>query len=119
MQELYGASGYFKESESQKTKTTSGDAKLTEVSVSDKLEEFRAAKEHFLLSHQLVLVQTVQLFTMNQNLKHMLNSIQYLDGKTDITRTVHFGKPSQHEKKCYTDGNAAYKGRQWSIIPKQ
>ncbi|KAL4565712.1 hypothetical protein LXL04_029815 [Taraxacum kok-saghyz] len=45
MQELYGASGYFKESESQKTKTPLGDAKLTEVSVSDKLEEFHAAKK--------------------------------------------------------------------------
>uniref|UniRef100_A0A0E0BJX0 Peptidase M24 domain-containing protein n=1 Tax=Oryza glumipatula TaxID=40148 RepID=A0A0E0BJX0_9ORYZ len=27
---------------------------------------------------------------------------QYLDGTTDITRTVHFGKPSEHEKSCYT-----------------
>lgn len=28
--------------------------------------------------------------------------LQYLDGTTDITRTVHFGKPSPHEKSCYT-----------------
>lgn len=28
--------------------------------------------------------------------------IKYLDGTTDITRTVHFGKPSAHEKACYT-----------------
>ena len=27
---------------------------------------------------------------------------QYMDGTTDITRTVHFGKPSAHEKACYT-----------------
>nr|DAD21743.1 TPA_asm: hypothetical protein HUJ06_023206 [Nelumbo nucifera] len=27
---------------------------------------------------------------------------QYQDGITDITRTVHFGKPSAHEKACYT-----------------
>jgi len=27
---------------------------------------------------------------------------QYLDGTTDITRTVHFGKPSEHQKSCYT-----------------
>nr|XP_048335833.1 aminopeptidase P1-like [Ziziphus jujuba var. spinosa] len=26
----------------------------------------------------------------------------YLDGTTDIRRTVHFGKPSEHEKACYT-----------------
>ena len=28
--------------------------------------------------------------------------VKYLDGTTDITRTVHFGKPSAHEKACYT-----------------
>ncbi|CAK7339530.1 unnamed protein product [Dovyalis caffra] len=28
--------------------------------------------------------------------------MKYLDGTTDITRTVHFGKPSAHEKACYT-----------------
>lgn len=28
--------------------------------------------------------------------------LKYLDGTTDITRTVHFGKPSAHEKTCYT-----------------
>ncbi|CAI9099732.1 OLC1v1036594C1 [Oldenlandia corymbosa var. corymbosa] len=27
---------------------------------------------------------------------------QYLDGTTDITRTVHFGNPTSHEKLCYT-----------------
>jgi len=28
--------------------------------------------------------------------------MKYLDGTTDITRTVHFGNPSTHEKACYT-----------------
>ena len=27
---------------------------------------------------------------------------QYLDGTTDVTRTVHFGTPSSHMKRCYT-----------------
>ncbi|XP_025097190.1 xaa-Pro aminopeptidase ApepP-like isoform X1 [Pomacea canaliculata] len=27
---------------------------------------------------------------------------QYLDGTTDVTRTMHFGTPSSHEKECYT-----------------
>ncbi|KAG0045627.1 hypothetical protein BGZ83_009130 [Gryganskiella cystojenkinii] len=27
---------------------------------------------------------------------------QYLDGTTDITRTMHFGKPTKHEKRCFT-----------------
>nr|GEW14943.1 hypothetical protein [Tanacetum cinerariifolium] len=45
MQEVYGASGHFKEAESQTSKNTSGDVKVTEVSVIDKLEEFHTAKE--------------------------------------------------------------------------
>lgn len=28
--------------------------------------------------------------------------LKYQDGTTDITRTVHFGKPSAHVKACYT-----------------
>lgn len=28
---------------------------------------------------------------------------QYLDGTTDVTRTVHFGVPSEKEKKCFTN----------------
>uniref|UniRef100_A0A0E0J2Q5 Aminopeptidase P N-terminal domain-containing protein n=1 Tax=Oryza nivara TaxID=4536 RepID=A0A0E0J2Q5_ORYNI len=70
MQENYGASGYFSGAKGSQKKEHV-EVKLTEVSVSDKLEGFRAAKE-------------------------------YLDGTTDITRTVHFGKPSEHEKSCYT-----------------
>lgn len=36
-------------------------------------------------------------------LRYWLNNFfQYQDGTTDITRTVHFGKPSAHEKACYT-----------------
>eukprot|EP00045_Choanoeca_perplexa_P005437 m.46133 g.46133 ORF g.46133 m.46133 type:complete len:607 (+) comp13119_c0_seq2:83-1903(+) len=27
---------------------------------------------------------------------------QYRDGTTDVTRTVHFGQPTQHEKDCFT-----------------
>jgi len=27
---------------------------------------------------------------------------QYLDGTTDITRTLHFQKPTEHEKRCFT-----------------
>lgn len=29
-------------------------------------------------------------------------SLKYLDGTTDITRTVHFGKPTAHEKASYS-----------------
>lgn len=27
---------------------------------------------------------------------------QYLDGTTDVTRTVHFGDPTPHERHCFT-----------------
>ena len=27
---------------------------------------------------------------------------QYRDGTTDVTRTLHFGTPSEHEARCYT-----------------
>lgn len=27
---------------------------------------------------------------------------QYVDGTTDITRTVHFGEPTRREKECFT-----------------
>ncbi|KAM0057674.1 putative xaa-Pro aminopeptidase [Helianthus debilis subsp. tardiflorus] len=116
MQEIYGASGYFKESESQSSKKHLGDLKLTEVSVSDKLEEFRAAKEHFRgLSFPTISSvgpngsiihyepEAKTCAELDPNSMYLCDSgAQYLDGTTDITRTVHFGKPSEHEKRCYT-----------------
>ncbi|KAG0485483.1 hypothetical protein HPP92_009562 [Vanilla planifolia] len=71
MQSIYGAAGYFDEPAEKHNTEPLETEKLTEVSVSDKLESFRAKQE-------------------------------YQDGTTDITRTVHFGKPSAHEKACYT-----------------
>ncbi|KAK1439119.1 hypothetical protein QVD17_04934 [Tagetes erecta] len=116
MQEIYGASGYFNEAENQSSKKPSGDLKLTEVSVSDKLEEFRAAKEHFrglsfptissvgpngAIIHYEPEAKTCA--ELDPNSMYLCDSgAQYLDGTTDITRTVHFGKPSEHEKRCYT-----------------
>ncbi|KAL8477209.1 hypothetical protein ACS0TY_029486 [Phlomoides rotata] len=114
MQEIYGASGYFVESEvSKKNQVT---AKLTEVSVSDKLEEFRASKEHFrglsfptissvgpngAIIHYSPEAETCA--ELDPNSMYLCDSgAQYLDGTTDITRTVHFGKPTAHEKACYT-----------------
>ncbi|KAM7520230.1 hypothetical protein LguiB_019192 [Lonicera macranthoides] len=116
MQEIYGASGYFMEAESIKEKKPSETNKLTEVSASDKLEGFRASKEHF----RGLSFPTISSVGPNGAIIHYSpdpktcseldpNSIylfdsgaQYLDGTTDITRTVHFGKPSAHEKTCYT-----------------
>ncbi|KAG8384054.1 hypothetical protein BUALT_Bualt04G0078100 [Buddleja alternifolia] len=115
MQELYGASGYFVESEVNR-KVQLRTTRLTEVSVSDKLEEFRASKQHFkglsfptissvgpngAIIHYGPEVETCA--ELDPNRMYLFDSgAQYVDGTTDITRTVHFGKPTSHEKACYT-----------------
>ncbi|KAH0850480.1 hypothetical protein HID58_095481 [Brassica napus] len=105
MQELYGASGYFMEAEANKKKPTSETSKLTELTVSDKLESLRAAKEHF----RGLSFPTISSVGSNAAIIHYSpepeacaemdpdkiylcdSGAQYLDGTTDITRTVHFG----------------------------
>ncbi|EEF37229.1 aminopeptidase P1 isoform X2 [Ricinus communis] len=116
MQEIYGASGYFLEGESANKKKDMETRKLTEVTVSDKLEGFRASKEHFRgLSFPTISSvgpnaaiihyspQAESCAELDPKSIYLFDSgAQYLDGTTDITRTVHFGKPSAHEKACYT-----------------
>ncbi|OWM74525.1 aminopeptidase P1-like [Punica granatum] len=114
MQDIYGASGYFLEEETKKKLGQS--KKLTEVYVSDKLEGFRASKEHFwglsfptissVGSNAAIIHYKPHADTcaeLDADKIYLFDSgAQYLDGTTDITRTVHFGKPSAHEKACYT-----------------
>ncbi|KAL5715168.1 Xaa-Pro aminopeptidase [Ranunculus cassubicifolius] len=116
MQENYGAAGYFLDPEKPCSKKPSGTAKLTEVSVSDKLESFRASKENFkglsfptissvgpnaAMCHYSPVSETC--LELDPDQIYLCDSgAQYQDGTTDITRTVHFGKPSAHEKACYT-----------------
>uniref|UniRef100_A0A8C1PS17 Xaa-Pro aminopeptidase 1 n=1 Tax=Cyprinus carpio TaxID=7962 RepID=A0A8C1PS17_CYPCA len=41
--------------------------------------------------------------TLSLNEVYLIDSgAQYLDGTTDVTRTVHFGTPSDYEKECFT-----------------
>ncbi|XP_059293249.1 aminopeptidase P1-like isoform X2 [Lycium ferocissimum] len=116
MQEIYGASGYFMEAVSTEQKKQLGTRRLTEVSVSDKLEEFRASMEHFrglsfpttssVGSNAAIIHYKPEAETcaeLNPDCIYLFDSgAQYLDGTTDITRTVHFGKPTPHEKSSYT-----------------
>ncbi|CAO2144341.1 unnamed protein product [Urochloa humidicola] len=116
MQENYGASGYFSEIKGAHKKENRRGTKLTEVSVSDKLENFRSTKEHFrglsfptissVGPNAAVIHYKPEASTcseMDADKIYLCDSgAQYLDGTTDITRTVHFGKPSAHEKSCYT-----------------
>jgi Xaa-Pro aminopeptidase len=92
------------------------DFALTEYSVSDVLESFRAAQERFVgLSFP-----TIAGMGPNGAIIHYRpekdtaapvtadgvflcdSGAQYLDGTTDVTRTLHFGTPSAHERRCFT-----------------
>ncbi|ONI04507.1 hypothetical protein PRUPE_6G325100 [Prunus persica] len=90
--------------------------KLTEVEVADKLLEFRSAQPGFLdtsfdtisgsgangaIIHYRAepdscsVVDDKKLFLLD-------SGGQYVDGTTDITRTVHFGEPPLRQKECFT-----------------
>ncbi|KAI4349980.1 hypothetical protein L6164_010513 [Bauhinia variegata] len=94
----------------------SEDRILTEVEVADKLFEFRSKQAGFLdtsfdtisgsgangaIIHykpepeSCSIVDAQKMFLLD-------SGAQYVDGTTDITRTVHFGNPTAREKECYT-----------------
>ncbi|KAJ9557049.1 hypothetical protein OSB04_011663 [Centaurea solstitialis] len=89
---------------------------LTEVEVADKLLEFRSNQAGFVdtsfdtisgsgangaIIHYRAeadscsVVDAHKLFLLD-------SGAQYLDGTTDVTRTVHFGEPSERQKECFT-----------------
>lgn len=97
-------------------KTNVGKIEMDEISVSDKLEEFRRMqpnfkgisfetiagyKEHGAIIHYFA--------TPDTNIKVLPKSFllvdsggQYFEGTTDITRTISMGELSEKEKLCYT-----------------
>ncbi|CAI5492359.1 unnamed protein product [Closterium sp. Naga37s-1] len=97
---------------------------VTEVELGERLEAFRAQQEGFLDTS----FDTIAGSGKNGTIIHyraeedncavvdpsrmlLLDSgAQYVDGTTDITRTVHFGTPSDYEKECYTHTRAAGEG---------
>lgn len=89
---------------------------FTEVEVADRLEEFRAKQQGFLdtsfetiagsgpngaVVHYRAEPSSCAEVS-NQKLFLLDSGAQYVDGTTDITRTVHFGSPSAREKECFT-----------------
>jgi len=98
------------------TITVKSGTKLTECDVVDKLEEFRGRME----KHVGPSFSTISGYASNGAIIHykpekdtcstlgtdslfLLDSgAQYLDGTTDVTRTLCFGTPSQHMKDCFT-----------------
>ncbi|GMH11366.1 hypothetical protein Nepgr_013207 [Nepenthes gracilis] len=89
---------------------------ITEVEVADKLLEFRSKQDGFMDTS----FDTISASGSNGAVIHykpepgscsvvdakklfLLDSgAQYIDGTTDITRTVHFGEPTAREKECFT-----------------
>lgn len=89
---------------------------LTEVEASDKLLEFRSKQDGFLdtsfdtisgsgpngaIIHYKPEPESCSIVDANK-LFLLDSGAQYVDGTTDITRTVHFGKPTAREKECFT-----------------
>jgi Xaa-Pro aminopeptidase len=96
-------------------KLLAGD-KLDEVEGADRLEEFRAAQEHFVglsfatisstgsngaIIHYKPEKETCKVIDPAQI--YLVDSGgQYRDGTTDVTRTFHFTTPTDYEKRCFT-----------------
>ncbi|KAI8880602.1 Creatinase/aminopeptidase [Backusella circina FSU 941] len=91
-------------------------SKLDEVEGADRLEEFRAAQEHFVglsfatisstgsngaIIHYKPEKETCKVIDPTQI--YLVDSGgQYRDGTTDVTRTFHFMTPTDYEKRCFT-----------------
>jgi Xaa-Pro aminopeptidase len=89
---------------------------ITEISGADKLEEFRAQQADFVgpsfptISsvgpHGAIIHYQPQPETdvpITTSTVYLCDSGgQYRDGTTDVTRTLHFGTPTQYEKECFT-----------------
>jgi Xaa-Pro aminopeptidase len=91
-------------------------AKLDEVTAADRLEELRSKKKNFVgLSFDTISSTGANAAVIHYkpergncsiidpNAIYLCDSgAQYLDGTTDTTRTLHFGEPTDMEKKAYT-----------------
>ncbi|XP_043911881.1 xaa-Pro aminopeptidase 1 [Protopterus annectens] len=89
---------------------------VTEISAADKALEFRRQQEDFVdlsfstisssgpngaIIHYCPSVETNRALTVNE--VYLIDSgAQFKDGTTDVTRTMHFGTPSEYEKECFT-----------------
>ena len=97
-------------------KTNVGKIEMDEISVSDKLEEFRSMqpnfkgisfetiagyKEHGAIIHYFATPET-NIKVYPKSFLLVDSGGQYLEGTTDITRTISMGELSDKEKLCYT-----------------
>jgi Xaa-Pro aminopeptidase len=91
-------------------------AEIDEVTAADKLEEYRSKHKHFVgLSFDTISSTGPNAAVIHYKPERGNCSIidpkavylcdsgaQYFDGTTDTTRTLHFGEPTEMEKKAYT-----------------
>lgn len=107
--------------------------KLSEVEVAQKLLEFRS-KQHGFIGTSF---ETISGYGANGAIIHyrpdpqscsivddknifLLDSGgQYVDGTTDITRTVHFGDPTTRQKECFTRVLQGHIALDQAIFPEQ
>lgn len=89
---------------------------ITELTAAEKLDSLRSEQENFVsLSFETISAsgpnaavihyrpEAPSARTVHSDDMYLCDSGgQYLDGTTDITRTVHFGTPTVHQKKCFT-----------------
>ncbi|XP_023332504.1 xaa-Pro aminopeptidase 1 [Eurytemora carolleeae] len=89
---------------------------VTEISGADKLEGFRKQQENFVglsfpsisgsgpngaIIHYRPSEETNRQLSLDE--LYLIDSgAQYKDGTTDVTRTLHFGNPTEYEKECFT-----------------
>jgi Xaa-Pro aminopeptidase len=92
------------------------DQGITEVDVEHEALRLRKEQEHFIstsfdtiagsgpngaIIHYHANPETTRKLSRNE--VFLLDSgAQYLDGTTDVTRTLHYGEPTAHEKECFT-----------------
>ncbi|KAF6216898.1 hypothetical protein GE061_001248 [Apolygus lucorum] len=89
---------------------------ITEISAADKLKEFRSKEagfrglsfptissvgDHAAIIHYQPSSSTDATLAL-EKIYLVDSGGQYLDGTTDVTRTVHFGNPSEFERECFT-----------------
>lgn len=93
-----------------------GSGKLTELSVCDKLEEFRQQQEHYRGqsfapiaasgAHGAIVhydpLESEDNALVENDLLLLDTGGQYLEGTTDITRTIALGEADARRKECYT-----------------
>jgi Xaa-Pro aminopeptidase len=91
-------------------------AVIDEVQAGDKLEELRSKQKHFVgLSFDTIsstganaavihyMPERGNCSTIDSKAVYLCDSgAQYFDGTTDTTRTLHFGEPTEMERKAYT-----------------